>query len=431
MTEIEVQMVLQGLIPNAMQLMDEFRHKRRIFNGPTLQTTDSSCVLSGISYPRTPVLVDAYGDVIVEPTHWLRQLGFSRSEKTVHQYATSLSLFWKFLGSTHRRWTKVDDDLLRTWKNLMHRGTEMHKGIKQKSANNNLQVVLSFLKWAQEYGYVKNLIGVTKEGEAPYPIRLVVKFSRKGRRETWPDLYRITRTPVAPIPTSEQIDQMYVHLTGSTPSKHRDYLMASWSSGSGLRRGELERLTIAMLPSAKDCHEMKASNKVHWMLIRGKANKERRVPVDPEVLLETRDFCFGSRESPSSREQMVQKRKRPFKEDSIFLNSRTGEAIVGQSISHIFRHAFVLATGHADRMGLRLHRLRARFATKLVEELAIAALDRGQNVGDLFVQRNILEDAAEILGHSDIKTLRPYINAFLDKDTSPVGRAMSNSRRGQ
>lgn len=429
MTEQDVQERLQALVPNAVHLLAGLKLKRRIFKVPKLLKTDSSCIIDSRSYPSTPVLLDVYGAVVSVPTHWFRHICLSRTQTTVNQYSHVLTAFWGYLRKRQRDWREVDDAFLTRWRNEMKDGSESVKGIQDGSVNSNLLAVIAFYKWAQEYRYITNRIGVTKDGEAPYPIRLVLRETRKRKRVVWPYMIRRNRKPTAPVPTAEQIDQLYVHLSGPTTAKHRNQLLASWSLGSGLRRGELEYLKVTMLPTAKECLELSAANRVYWMLIRGKGGKERNVPVDPDLLLDTRAFSFGSKEYPSSRELMVKKRKRPMKDDSIFLNSKTGEALLGQSMSHIFRHAFALATGRADRGGLRLHRLRARFATKLVQELAIAAVEKGQHVGDPSVQRNILEDAAEILGHTDIKTLRPYLSAFLDQDASPVRRASMSSRR--
>jgi len=425
----EIQDRLEALVPNALELLAEPKHKRHIFGVPTLLLTDASCVLERKAYPKTPVLVDVYGDVIVAPTHWIRILALSVSIETLHQYAVTLTAFWGYLRRNRRPWTEVDDAILIRWKNEMRNGSEYVEGIKEQSVNSNLRVVLQYLKWAQEYGYISRRIGLTIDGEAPRPIRLVLKQKSKRKYEVWPHMFRIQRRPRAPVPTAEQVDELYVHLSGPTPAKHRNQLIASWSLGSGLRRGEIQSLRITMLPSVKECLDLKALDRVYWMKIRGKGGKERNVPVDPDLLLETRAFSFGSKEHPSSREKMVMRRSRPIKDDSIFLNANTGRALLGQSMSHIFRDAFAKSTGRADRLGLRLHRLRARFASKLVQELAIAAVERGQHMGEHSVQNNVLENAADILGHSDVKTLRAYLNAYLDQGASPVRRAISTSRR--
>jgi site-specific recombinase XerD len=175
---------------------------------------------------------------------------------------------------------------------------------------------------------------------------------------------------------------------------------------------------------------LKDAGRQYWMEIVGKGDAPRPVPVSPEVLIETHAFVHGVDGVPSARDHMLAMRKKTSHEDHIFLSATTGEPLRRESVSHIFSRIFAILTGRKDRRGLHYHRLRARYASKLVQDLAQEAIDKGYSIHDPAEQQLILERVADILGHQDIKTLRYYLNAFIDKHELVTASAAAKSRRG-
>lgn len=423
---------LEQLIPNHAEFLKVAQQRRRIFHGPKMLTSDSSFALAGVPHSDTPVLVDAYGDIIVEPTQWLIYLRTMNTARgSVLQYASALCSFWYHLQRVARTsWLKVDDALLRDWRNRMVAGVDRKKlEMRKRTVNKKLYVVLDFYRWSQEQGQVSNIIGVTPEGQQPYPIRLVEVASRSRRRLTSPLIYKTRRPPLLPVPTNEEIDLLYVHVAGPNPSHQRNVLIARWALDSGMRRSEVIDRRVRELPTLAACQALKDRDRLYWMKIIGKGDAERDVPISADVLLETHAFVTGSKAEPSPRDLILRRRKKSSDEDRIFLSATTGEPLNRQSVSHIFSRAFVLVTGRSDRRGLRYHRLRARFASKLVVELAKQVVEEGRSIHDPAEYQLILERAADILGHRDIKSLRYYLNAFLDRDDVATFAAAAKSRR--
>jgi site-specific recombinase XerD len=429
--EIEAQ--LAQLVPTYKEYLEECKLARRLYRGPKVLKSDSSFSLAGVSYKDTPVLVNAYGDIIEEPSQWLIYMRtMSTSAGSVLQYASSLCSFWRHLQQVARKqWHEVDDALLQGWRNKMVAGVSRENLQKRRrTVNKKLYVVLGFYRWSQELGYVKDIIGLTPPGGQPYPIRLIEVVHKQQRRITSPLLYKERRAPVLPVPTLEEIDLLYIHLAGPKPVDQRDVLLARWTLDSGMRESEVLDRLVDELPTPKHCQALKDAGRLYWMPIIGKGDAPRLVPVSPDVLLETHAFITGAEGVPSARDLMLAQRKKTSYEGHIFLSSTTGEPLKRQSVSHIFSRIFLLVTGRPDRRGLHYHRLRARFASTLVQELALGAIEKGYSIYDPAEQQLILERAADILGHQDVKSLRYYLNTFVDKHDAVTAAAAAKSRRG-
>lgn len=424
--------VIEQLVPGYMAFLECALPSRRIYRGPKVLTSDSSFAIAGAAYEDTPVLVDAYGDVIETPSRWLIYLRTTHTARgSVLQYASALCSFWRNLQQVARKpWTKADDTLLRAWRNRMLEGVARQDRQKRmRTINKKLYVVLDFYMWCQEQGYVHNIIGVTPPGMQPYPIRLVEVIHRNERRVTSPLVYKTRKSPLLPVPTGEEVDLLYIHLSGPHPAHTRNVLLAMWALDSGIRESELLERTLTELPTLAECQTLKDNDRMYWMPIIGKGEAPRSIPVTADVLLETHAFVTSTEEATSPRDLMLRKRKKRSKEDRIFLSAITGERLNRQSVSHIFSRAFQVVTGRADRRGLHFHRLRGRFASKLVHELAMQTVEEGRSVHDPDEQRLILERAADILGHQDTKSLRYYLNAFIDRDDEAITAAAAKSRR--
>lgn len=404
------------------------RVRTRLYRRCKVLFTSSHCVLDSKPYARTPVLLDPYADVLHEPSHWLRSIRVAeRSESTARQYAWVLCSFFNFLqrvelsGKKGFDWRKVDDKVLRLWRNEMEQGVGARRALKRFTINDKLKVILRYYTWVQEYGYISARIGLTPEGDKPFPIRLIRRVVDGAVQVTSDLLYRLPRRAANAIPNEEEYDELNIVLSGDKYSRVRDSLMLRWVAGSGLRRGEVVPRLVSELPSRQQCESLIEKDKLYWMTIIGKGRKERSVPVSPYVISETHDFIEGPRAE-------LLRGVDHARCAEIFLSIRRAP-LHPQSVSHIFSAGFAQIKRANPNSRLYLHRLRARFASLLVQQLAEEDDERGYSPFDPARQRLILEKAALIMGHEDIKTLRRYLNLWLDRKEFAVKRAAESVRR--
>ena len=271
---------LEGLVPGHRNYLMCLEPRRRVYPGPKVLTTDSRFSISGVSYTDTPILVDAYANIIEEPSKWLIYLRTMRTARgTVLQYASSLCSFWRHLQQVARKsWSQVDDTLLQGWRNRMLANAG-HESLnkRKRTINKKLYVVLDFYQWCQEHGYITGIIGVTPPHGNPYPIRLVEIHFQNRRRVTSHLLYKIRKSPRLPVPTGDEIDLLYVHLSGPRPTHHRNVLLAKWALDSGMRLSEVLERSVSELPTLEQCQKLKDADRMYWMPIVGKGETERVV----------------------------------------------------------------------------------------------------------------------------------------------------------
>jgi site-specific recombinase XerD len=390
-----------------------------IFAQPELIYSDASCRIDGDFYPNAPLLVDRFGRIVWPVTSWFRKMLIdNNSPLTVEKYSHSLCLFWRFL-QRHRdqkavEWTQVNDTILRRWRSSLSKRKGRSGKIDQSTINAHLEAVISFYRWAQEFQFCFDVIGETQPSRSPFPIRLVKRRSRKRIVLTSDLLYRIFRKPRRPIPTRMEVQQLYIQLGGPHATNIRDCLMCRWAIGSGLRASEILSLSLDCLPSESKCNEALDSGKVLWLDVVGKNRKKRSVPVLPDVVLETYDYIDTARHDLLSNVGDHSSR-------ALFIGARTGKTLSRIVFSRTISQAFH-RIGNRD---LTLHRLRARFASLLVQELRKEEMDRAGLAG--YREETVLERAAEILGHCTIATLRYYLNLDLDKSDVATKTAMSMS----
>jgi hypothetical protein len=67
----EIEAELERLVPNHKDYLAECTNARRLFRGPKVLKSNSAFRIAGVAYDQTPVLVDAYGSIIDEPSQWL------------------------------------------------------------------------------------------------------------------------------------------------------------------------------------------------------------------------------------------------------------------------------------------------------------------------------------------------------------------------
>lgn len=180
--------------------------------------------------------------------------------------------------------------------------------------------------------------------------------------------------------TVDEIDSMIAQLDMSKPESHRNRAIIEMLYGSGLRVSELVNLKLSDL-----------YRKEGFMLITGKGNKQRLVPISP-IANQWLDYWLEDRNKLDIKAEYG---------DIVFLN-RYGRKLTRAMIFTIIK---TLATQADIHKTISPHTLRHSFATHLL-----------QNGADLRIIQNLLghEDitTTEIYTHIEIQDLREAILKF-------------------
>lgn len=180
--------------------------------------------------------------------------------------------------------------------------------------------------------------------------------------------------------TVDEIDSMIAQLDMSKPESHRNRAIIEMLYGSGLRVSELVNLKLSDL-----------YRKEGFMLITGKGNKQRLVPISP-IADQWLDYWLEDRNKLDIKAEYG---------DIVFLN-RYGRQLTRAMIFTIIKTLAKQADIHKT---ISPHTLRHSFATHLL-----------QNGADLRIIQNLLghEDitTTEIYTHIEIQDLREAILKF-------------------
>ena len=128
-----------------------------------------------------------------------------------------------------------------------------------------------------------------------------------------------------------------------------------------------------------------------------------------DLIVRTLDFIqFERRETVERCLKTITGYREP---DEIFLSGTTGMALHPDSVTSIGRRTF----RQAGIERANIHRLRARYAVRTIETL-VDAVFGGEVVGSASSWiETILVKAAEVMGHSDPRSLRPYLTYVLNR----------------
>ncbi len=167
--------------------------------------------------------------------------------------------------------------------------------------------------------------------------------------------------------TIEEIDAMVAALPPEKPETLRNHAIIETLYGSGLRVSELTGLKIS-----------RVNLKESWVLVDGKGNKQRMVPLSPPAVELIEEYLDVRDRGPVKREG----------EDILFLNRR-GAPLTRVMIFYVIRSA---AEAAGITKTVSPHTLRHSFATHLLEG--------GAN----------LRAIQEMLGHESIATTEIYLH---------------------
>lgn len=172
--------------------------------------------------------------------------------------------------------------------------------------------------------------------------------------------------------TQEEIDDMIAAIDPDKAEAQRDRAIIETLYGCGLRVSELINLEISKIYGQEG-----------YLIVRGKGNKERMVPMSEVSLNEIGDYLL----------ERVHMDVKPDSRDILFLNRRGGRL----TRNRIFQIVKDLAAAAGIRKTISPHTLRHSFATHLLEG--------GAN----------LRAIQQMLGHESIATTQIYIH--LDRTT--------------
>ncbi len=172
--------------------------------------------------------------------------------------------------------------------------------------------------------------------------------------------------------TQEEIDSMIRAIDPEKAEASRDRAIIETLYGCGLRVSELVNLEISKIYGQEG-----------YLIVRGKGNKERMVPMSEVSLLEISDYLMDRMHLDI----------KPDSRDILFLNRRGGR----MTRVRIFQIVKDLAAAAGIRKTISPHTLRHSFATHLLEG--------GAN----------LRAIQQMLGHESIATTQIYIH--LDRST--------------
>ncbi len=172
--------------------------------------------------------------------------------------------------------------------------------------------------------------------------------------------------------TQEEIDNMIAAIDPDKAEAQRDRAIIETLYGCGLRVSELVNLEISKIYGQEG-----------YLIVRGKGNKERMVPMSEVSLNEIGDYLL----------ERVHMDVKPDSRDILFLNRRGGRL----TRNRIFQIVKDLAAAAGIRKTISPHTLRHSFATHLLEG--------GAN----------LRAIQQMLGHESIATTQIYIH--LDRTT--------------
>lgn len=384
--------------------------------------TDVTCELTGQSWPGIPTLVWPEG-IDESASDWLRYLVVAErwATSTAHEYAKIIRPFLRYCREQRRAWSTVDDEFLTRWREYLLRA----KGVGARRVNTSLVIIFAFFRWAEEKKILRYQVGIYLDDDLPVPLseivfpisakRVLVRAGRGRAHWIWTSPLTISddfRGAPRHTPSEDEIRRLH-DVTVSHLHGERDSLMFSWAEEAGPRRKEVLALELSHMPTSDELAGLIERDEPWPILVKRKGkqlNAAAPLYASPDLLIRTIDYIeFGRREIVvQCRSELVGYRE----PNAIFLSSTTGMSLHPDSVTAIGRRAF----GEAGIERANIHRLRARYAVRIVETLVEAVFASEMMIGaDSTWVETILEKAAQMMGHSHPRSLKPYLTYVLNR----------------
>ena len=282
--------------------------------------------------------------------------------------------------------------------------------------------IFRFLVWAERSGIFRYRVQIYDREKLPpgmenykFPVGtdVALKQTKSGTysRYTWTYQRALHRGAIGFRHTPNEGEVRAIHdVAFRSPLGERDTLIYSWAEFAGLRISEVLRVCRSQMPGGVELDELLDRGGAATIGILGKGNRIRNVIVPMSLVLMTLTYIEGSRAELVKR---LRARSSSYLEpDEVILSNRTGLPLEPNSVSH--RAAVTFRAAGVTNAGA--HRLRARFAIDLIE----AHLDAIQNAdsrlsSEVTAASTILFKVADLMGHTNIHSLRPYLNHALNR----------------
>lgn len=379
--------------------------------------TDAHCQIGGRSWVGIPTLIWPGGiDEVV--SDWLRALVVDHGDaaSSVTEYAKIMRAFLRFCRQHRKAWQSVDDEFLILWREHLPRSK-----VSAKRINACLKTIFAFYQWAEENKFIRYQVGIYAEGDLPaaiaptkFPItaKRVFTKGRSGRvYHGWTTTLALSQAGqkvlVRHTPTEQEIRELH-NVAVERLNGERDSLMFSWAEEAGPRRAEILQVCKSHLPTMDQLGGLIQRDEYWPVVLRRKGGRSQTILVSPDLIVRTLEYI------ETERRKIVEARRKnkDYREpDEVFLSSRTGKVLHPDSVTSIGRKAFRKA-GISDA---NIHRLRARFAVRTIETLVDAVFcDRMIGSDSTWIE-TILVKAAEMMGHANPISLRPYLTYVLNR----------------
>jgi integrase len=380
--------------------------------------TDQTCKIHGRSWEGIPTLVWPEG-IDEVASDWFRDivLRYGASRSTAHEYANVLRPFLRFCRQRKRTWQSVNDEFLILWREQLNQTA----GVSKARVNHVLKTIFAFYTWAEYHKYVRYRVGVYVANELPealadyvFPIsaKRVYRKSRSGRVfANWTTPLTLTDAEKGRMRHTPNEDEIRKLHEAAAEHRHaeRDSLMLSFEEETGARRSDVLQIGKSHLPEGDQLAQMIERDEPWVVMIVRKGGGLKPLNLLPDLIIRTLNFIEFERSAIVS--QCLEKIVGYSEPDQIFLSSTTGRPLHLDSVSSIGRKIFA----RAGVKNASMHRLRARFAVRVVEELVDAVFGDAQVGPQSNAAETILTKAAEMMGHAHPESLRPYLTYVLNR----------------
>lgn len=387
------------------------------------QTDDGRIVLAPYGKTRrtiipVPTLIWRDG-IDVEVSDYARHLILRAhlAASSVEEFLKVLRIFTRYRRNLGLAWHRVDDDVLLGWQAQM-----LGSDIPVPRRNYCLSIVHGFYRWAEETGRLKYHVRIGRRTEYPkdmysyqFPISSVEIRSASGRLTSsrW-------QTPLTEkighggygfrnTPNTEQILKLFGLVAQDGEHGVRNHLMMSWALECGARLHELLQPTLDDIPTPDQIAKVIAND--FWVIKvkrKGQKGKAGKLVVSSDLILRTFDYIHHERKATAEKCRAAGREPSNF----VFISAKTGDALHNDSVTRICGKIFK----EAKVEKANIHRLRAAYITREVERCLIAVESQGNSLDSTSTwHETVLTMAAQMMGHTSILSLRPYLNHLLTR----------------
>ncbi|QFT92519.1 site-specific tyrosine recombinase XerC [Roseovarius sp. THAF9] len=401
-------------------------------------STSTACRIAGRSWEGIPTIVWPDG-IDLAASDWLRALVVEQGVaiSSAFEYAKVLRPFLRFCRSRSRNWETVDDEFLIIWREFQRRTRKAST----KRVNASLKTVFAFYRWAEETKRIRFRVGIYTPDELPRAMNhttFPISAKKHGSKDRNGRVFGSWTTPLTlsdtvggghyrHTPSEREIRELH-EVAAERVHGVRDSLMLSWAEEVGARRAEFMRIRKSHLPSTDQLSGLIERDERWSILIERKGGRTKPLYVLPDLIIRTMDYIqFERREVVLDLQKRIVGYREP---DELFLSGKTGLPLHLDSVTSIGGKIFA----RAGVEKANIHRLRARHAVRTIETLVDAIFNGAEIGAESSWVETILTKAAEELGHTNSRSLRPYLTYVLNRriqssDASKAERLASRIRQ--